>query len=72
MLFESPKIDNGKIEISYRKPYDFVHIRLQGLLLLEKTRNKKSTVFISPLDFARGKPFRACHELVEWLDVAPS
>lgn len=41
LLFEAPKIDNGKIEISYRKPYNVVHQRLQELLLLEKTRNKK-------------------------------
>jgi len=39
-LFSNPTINNGNITISYRKPFDLIHNRLQELMTLEKTKIK--------------------------------
>lgn len=40
-LFSNPTINNGNITISYQKPFDIVHNRLQELMTLEKTEKRK-------------------------------
>jgi len=39
-LFSNPTINNGNITISYRKPFDLIHNRLQELMTLEKTEKR--------------------------------
>lgn len=68
-LFSNPTINNGNITISYRKPFDIVHNRLQELMTLEKTEKRKFEPPKKPVNKGKNTASRdACPVKLRWQD----
>jgi hypothetical protein len=70
MLFSTPKTDNGKIEISYQKPFDMIHNRLQKLMTLEKTKKRTFEPPKKPTNKGKSTAFgNTCPVMLPLLDT---